>query len=935
MADTRRRVKLYALNADRQWDDRGTGHVSSSYVERLKAMSLLVRAESDGSLLLESKSSRTPRIKSNRRTLIVWSEGDNYDLALSFQEKAGCDEIWEKICQEEGRMAAAQCLIRCNHRCKGRTPRWTSPRTWWKSEDEHLEEGGPGGEGSGLPPVELPPCETSRLGELAALVQSCLPWRRPWKEQDYVRRLLPVFRTCEELDYREGLHQLYDIFKGLFLLNKNALFDAMFAEEAILDVVGVLEYEPSSCSSPAQASSPASSAQGQQQQGAQQTGGGHRAKGTGSKQAAPRSSSRGAGTGDYLRQVARFREVIPWATPSCWPKIHQTYRVQYIQDVVLPTPSVFEENMLSTSLLLHLLQQGRHRLHAAEHEGAKWGGMGTTEPDGIMVAHPLLQEDEKFLSELFAQLTDDATDDDKRRDLVLFLKEFCTFSQTLQPQCRESFSRCVQGTGSDCAEEEEAANAGMDDAVIKTASIDILSYLVDYSPSMVREYAFQQSNVQDDDQLLINIIIDQMVCDPDPDLGGAVQLSGILRLLLDPENMLSLDTKSEFLNFFYKHCMHVLIAPVLANTTGEAPSKETSQTAQLLGLIVELLSFCVEHHSYHIKNYVLHKDLLRRVLVLMRSKFTFLVLCALRFMRRIVGLKDEFYNRYIINGNLFGPVVDAFRNNNGRYNLLDSAVLELFEFIRVDDVKSLCLHVVERYGKVLDKVEYVQTFTVAAPALRAAPGAHARAASSRQHPPGRGRRGCGGRVVPRGPPWAPNVGGGGGALGRRGSRGHALPPGPPAAGGGRGDVVQRRRKRRRRSWRALRAQGGAPRVQLQPPPGRRVSTSLGRSSTRKGVRRRRRAQEREGKENVRTLNRSGSPVLNNSPGRRSPSNPAGGPLSPTTVVEVKSPTGGALQRKGGLVDYPDEDSDEEEEEEEEGGVTGSGLPSAKRPRLSS
>lgn len=32
-------------------------------------------------------------------TLIVWSEADNYELALSFQEKAGCDEIWEKICQ--------------------------------------------------------------------------------------------------------------------------------------------------------------------------------------------------------------------------------------------------------------------------------------------------------------------------------------------------------------------------------------------------------------------------------------------------------------------------------------------------------------------------------------------------------------------------------------------------------------------------------------------------------------------------------------------------------------------------------------------------------------------------------------------------------------------------------------------------------------------
>lgn len=52
MTDTRRRVKLYALNAERQWDDKGTGHVSSTYVERLKGISLLVRAEADGTNLL-------------------------------------------------------------------------------------------------------------------------------------------------------------------------------------------------------------------------------------------------------------------------------------------------------------------------------------------------------------------------------------------------------------------------------------------------------------------------------------------------------------------------------------------------------------------------------------------------------------------------------------------------------------------------------------------------------------------------------------------------------------------------------------------------------------------------------------------------------------------------------------------------------------------
>ena len=50
-------------------------------------------------MLLESKIQPDTAYQKQQETLIVWSEGDNFDLALSFQEKAGCDEIWEKICQ--------------------------------------------------------------------------------------------------------------------------------------------------------------------------------------------------------------------------------------------------------------------------------------------------------------------------------------------------------------------------------------------------------------------------------------------------------------------------------------------------------------------------------------------------------------------------------------------------------------------------------------------------------------------------------------------------------------------------------------------------------------------------------------------------------------------------------------------------------------------
>lgn len=71
----------------------------------------------------------------------------------------------------------------------------------------------------------------------------------------------------------------------------------------------------------------------------------------------------------------------------------------------------------------------------------------------------------------------------------------------------------------------------------------------------------------------------------------------------------------------------MITAPLLANTVDDYPARDDYQIVQLLALILEMLTFCVEHHTYHIKNIILNKDLLRRVLVLMNSKHKFLVLC--------------------------------------------------------------------------------------------------------------------------------------------------------------------------------------------------------------------------------------------------------------------------------------------------------------------
>lgn len=107
----------------------------------------------------------------------------------------------------------------------------------------------------------------------------------------------------------------------------------------------------------------------------------------------------------------------------------------------------------------------------------------------------LLQEDEKFLTEIFTMLTDVGTPNSKRRDLVLFLKEFCNYSQNLQPQAKEAFYKTLTNLGILPALEITLA---MDDQATKAASIDILTYVVEFSPSVVREYTLQQVNNTDE-----------------------------------------------------------------------------------------------------------------------------------------------------------------------------------------------------------------------------------------------------------------------------------------------------------------------------------------------------------------------------------------------------------------------------------------------------
>lgn len=107
-----------------------------------------------------------------------------------------------------------------------------------ESEDERFED-----VSDPAPPIELPVPDVSRLEDLHELVVSCLavPLRREklslaLEQEGYLRKIIEVFRTAESSNDRTALNHLYHIFRSIFLLNKNAIFEILFAGKLIQDL---------------------------------------------------------------------------------------------------------------------------------------------------------------------------------------------------------------------------------------------------------------------------------------------------------------------------------------------------------------------------------------------------------------------------------------------------------------------------------------------------------------------------------------------------------------------------------------------------------------------------------------------------------------------------------------------------------------------------
>ena len=136
---TRRRVKVYQLNDDRQWDDRGTGHVTAQTGPD-DVVSLLVRSEVDNSILLDSEirqDTNYSKVSSKGLVSLLFTNSSNKKRSLSgarIKTTWLCPSKSDRDARKFGnasanaRGAIQTKLIRCNRQMRSQKMTWNCPR---------------------------------------------------------------------------------------------------------------------------------------------------------------------------------------------------------------------------------------------------------------------------------------------------------------------------------------------------------------------------------------------------------------------------------------------------------------------------------------------------------------------------------------------------------------------------------------------------------------------------------------------------------------------------------------------------------------------------------------------------------------------------------------------------------------------------------------
>ncbi|KAL1874519.1 Platinum sensitivity protein [Diaporthe australafricana] len=516
------------------------------------------------------------------------------------------------------------------------------------------------------PSIQLPPAELGSLPDIETtirVISSSANGRDTLAKlimhEDYIGKLIPLVEMAEDLESLQDLHRLCNIMKTVLLLNDTTIIEHAVSDDCILGVVGALEYDPDFPQHKAN----------------------HR---------------------QWLKDQSRYKEVVRIEDDQVRRRIHQTYRLQYMKDVVLarilddPTFSV-----LNSMIFFNQVEIVQH-----------------------------LQSNGAFLRDLFSIFNpEEKTEQLRKKQAVLFIQQCCAIAKNLQIQNRQGFYSSLLNHGL-----LAVINFGLRnfDVSVRVGATDILVSMIDHDPHMIRHTLLRQILAK---QLpLTDTLIDLLLVEVD--LGVKSQISDALKVLLDtiptsqgqdggiklvngelqsrprPMNQInSLEGQQQtILEDFYGRSAARLFKPLL-DLEGRTELEFSVHNDGIFSYLNDILCFFARQHHNLCKKFIRDHNIASRFAQLLSCKEKHMQLVAIRFFRHLVNhLPDEFYVRLVAEKQVLGPILDVLLLTLPRDNLLSSACLDIFEYIRKENIKDLVKHLVENYREKMTALGYIETF---------------------------------------------------------------------------------------------------------------------------------------------------------------------------------------------------------------------------------
>jgi len=624
--DPKKRVKVYKM-VDSVWDDQGTGYVEFSMLEPFEYPGIVVRSEEDAAnkFLLKTKVSREINIYVRQQdTLIVWNEASETDPNSDGTDLAISFQEAEGCHEFWNELHEIQSTLNTEYSL---------------GDESNLEESF----SMNTDDIDFPVPSMANLDQIMSLFEllsplQCKIMANAIITKGFLPSLFSFFLTIE-LTQTLPLKKAFYILKKLFSLNSRELLDQL-TDIYFYDVLYIIDHEPDLKSNHT----------------------------------------------SFIKEHVQFVEVINFNDEGFEKKVHQTFRLTYLKDVVFAR--LLDDSVLGTMGAMIFMNSVQ------------------------LVTHFFSS---KLTETLFVKMRSPELPSSALLNCLKLIIELCCYSVSLETRNRYLFYKTLVMNGLFEVIQHSLLNSEFE---VRKSSAVILLNTIDFDPSILRLYFIEKNH--SGNLSLFKAIIETFV--GEDHYVTKTLLLEVLRGSLDtlhigPDeaaltNIVEINQKLEeeklaVITIFYQEFALFLFTPLFA----EPPEIHTPVDTFLKSSLCDLLATFVEHQPQQTKLFILKYNIIPKIFNLLKASEKHLKLGPIRVLKRIISSSNKFYINYVIENNLFAPVIDVFLENGDKYNALNSAILDLFYYIGSNKgCRSLVNYFVDNFYDKVKDITYVQTF---------------------------------------------------------------------------------------------------------------------------------------------------------------------------------------------------------------------------------